>query len=281
LLELAESPVNEASNKEYVKMPQENKNDKFYYVIIALSVVLVLMSATIYTISQSGSEKDTENTISIGGYAEQKVIPDTATLNIGVVVQSETAKEATDKNAALMSAVIAELKATGLQDKEIQTSYVSVSPVYNYANDTQTIKGYSASNSVQVTTKNLDNLSEIIDRSTAAGANDIGSISFSVSNEKQKQLREDLMNEAVADASSKATTLAKSLGTKVTGVQTSSVNEDSGSRAITNTIWQQQQREQSQLQFSQASLPSQCQYRSRTTLNKEFRLSILSAEVYH
>lgn len=230
MLELAESPVNEASNKEYVKMPQENKNDKFYYVIIALSVVLVLMSATIYTISQSGSEKDTENTISIGGYAEQKVIPDTATLNIGVVVQSETAKEATDKNAALMSAVIAELKATGLQDKEIQTSYVSVSPVYNYANDTQTIKGYSASNSVQVTTKNLDNLSEIIDRSTAAGANDIGSISFSVSNEKQKQLREDLMNEAVADASSKATTLAKSLGTKVTGVQTSSVSEDSGSR---------------------------------------------------
>jgi hypothetical protein len=217
--------------KEYVKMPQENKNDKFYYVIIALSVVLVLMSATIYAISQSGSEKDKENTISISGYAEQKVIPDTATLNIGVVIQSETAKEATDKNAALMSTVIAELKAMGLQDKEIQTSYVSVSPVYNYdTNDTQTIKGYSASNSVQVTTKNLENLSEIIDRSTAAGANDIGSISFSVSDDKQKKLSEELMNEAVADASSKATTLAKNLGAEITGVQTSSVSENGGSR---------------------------------------------------
>lgn len=229
MLELAESLVNKVLKKEYVKMPQENKNDKLYYVIITLSIVLVLMSATIYAISQSGSEKDTKNTISISGYAEQKVIPDTATLNIGAVVQSETAKEATDKNAALMSAVIAELKAMGLQDKEIQTSYVSVSPVYNYdANDTQTIKGYSASNSVQVTTKNLDNLSEIIDRSTAAGANDIGSISFSVSDDKQKQLREELMNEAVADASSKANTLAKSLGAEITGVQTSSISENSG-----------------------------------------------------
>jgi uncharacterized protein YggE len=210
-------------------MSPENKNDKSYYVIIALSIVLVLMSATIYAISQSGSEKDTENTISMSGYAEQKVVPDTATLSIGVVVQSETAKEASDENAALMSAVIAELKAMGLQDREIQTSYVSVYPVYSY-DTAQKITGYSASNSVQITTTKLDNLSEIIDRSTAAGANEIGSISFSVSDEKQKQLSEDLMNEAVADASSKATALAKSLDVKITGVQTSSVSESSGSR---------------------------------------------------
>ncbi|MDI9395934.1 MAG: SIMPL domain-containing protein [Euryarchaeota archaeon] len=211
-------------------MSQENKNDKSYYIIIALSVVLVLMSATIYAISQSGSEKDTENTISISGYAEEKVVPDKATLNVGVVVQSATAKEASDENAALMSAVIAELKAMGLQDKEIKTSYVSVYPVYDYAKDTQTIAGYSASNSVQITTTQLDKLSEIIDRSTAAGANEIGGISFSVSDEMKKQLREDLMNKAVVDASSKAATLAKSLGVKVTGVQTSSVSESGGSR---------------------------------------------------
>ncbi|MHC1755902.1 MAG: SIMPL domain-containing protein [Methanosarcina sp.] len=210
-------------------MSQENKNDKSYYVIIALSIILVLMSATIYVISQSGPEKDTENTISMSGYAEQKAVPDTATLRIGVVVQSATAKEASDENAALMSAVIAELKAMGLQDREIQTSYVSVYPVYNYE-PTQTITGYSASNSVQITTTKLDNLSEVIDRSTAAGANEIGSISFSVSDDMQKQLREDLVNEAVADASSKADALAKSLGVEVTGVQTSSISESSGSR---------------------------------------------------
>ena len=228
MLELAESQVNKVLKREYVKMPQENKNDKSYYTIIALSIVLVLMSATIYAISQNGSEKDMENTISMSGYSEQKVIPDTATLNIGVVVQSATAKEASDENAVNMSAIIAELKALGLQDKEIQTSYVSVSPVYNYT--TQTITGYSASNSVQITTKKLDNLSEIVDRSTASGANEIGSISFSVSDEMQKQLSEDLMNEAVADASSKAATLAKSLGVKITGVKNSSISENSGSR---------------------------------------------------
>ncbi|WP_410508492.1 SIMPL domain-containing protein [Methanosarcina hadiensis] len=210
-------------------MSQEDKNDKSYYSIIALSIVLVLMSATIYATSQNGSEKDTESTISMSGYAEQKVVPDTATLHIGVVVQAATAKEASDENAAIMSAVMADLKAMGLQDREIRTSYVSVYPVYNYTT-TQTITGYSASNSVQITTKNLDNLSEIIDRSTAAGANEIGGVSFSVSNDMQKQIREDLMNQAVSDASTKAETLAKSLGVEITGVQASSISESNGPR---------------------------------------------------
>ncbi len=210
-------------------MPQENKNDKSYYVIIALSVVLVLMAATIYAISQNEPEKDAENTISTSGYAEQKVVPDTATMRIGVVIQAATAKEASDENAAIMSNIVSELKAIGLQDREIQTSYVSVYPIYSY-DTTQKITGYAASNSVQITTTNLDNLSQIIDRSTAAGANEIGSISFSVSDDMQKQLREDLMNEAINDASSKADTLAKSLGVEITGVKTSSISESNGPR---------------------------------------------------
>ena len=149
---------------------------------------------------------------------------------------------------------------------------------------TQTITGYSASNSVQITTTKLDNLSEIIDRSTAAGANEIGSISFSVSDDRQKQLSEDLMNEAIADASSKATTLAKSLGVEITGVQTSSISESSGSRDILRYGNSRKGlQEQFPLLFSQASLPSQCQYRSRITLDKKFGQKLnrsLNTEVY-
>jgi uncharacterized protein YggE len=208
-------------------MSQENKNDRSYLAIIALSVVLVVMALTIYAISQSGS--NTADTITMSGYAEEKVVPDTATLSIGVVVQADTAKTASDQNAALMSAVVTELKALGLEDRELQTSYVSVYPVYNYDKE-QNITGYSASNSVQVTTTKLGNLSEIIDRSTAAGANQIGSISFSVSDDRQEQLREDLMNKAITDASSKANALASSLDLKVKGVQTASISENGNSK---------------------------------------------------
>ncbi|WP_370574517.1 SIMPL domain-containing protein [Methanomethylovorans sp.] len=210
-------------------MSQETKNDRSYYIIIALSIVLVLMSAAIYAASQGVLENDTENTISMNGYAEQKIVPDTATLSIGVLVQNSTASGATAENAALMSAVIEELKALGLEDREIQTSYVSVYPEYNY-DGKPIITGYSASNSVQITTTKLDKLGDIIDRSTAAGANQIGGISFSVSSEMQKDLREELMNEAVAEARLKAEMLAGSLGVEITGVQTSTISDSTTSR---------------------------------------------------
>ncbi|TQD23812.1 SIMPL domain-containing protein [Methanolobus vulcani] len=206
-------------------MSSDTKNDKSYIAVIALSVVLVVMSLTIYAISQDGAEQTTADTITMSGYAEQKVVPDTASLSIGVVIQSETAQEASDENAAIMSAVISGLKELGLEDKEIQTSYVSVYPVYNYDGE-RTITGYSASNSVQVTTTKLDYLSDIIDNSTASGANQIGSISFTVSDDMQEQLRDELVGEAVDNARTKADELADNLGLKITGVQTASMYEN-------------------------------------------------------
>ncbi|SFM91001.1 SIMPL domain-containing protein [Methanolobus profundi] len=210
-------------------MSPETKNDRSYFAIIALSIVLVVMSLTIYAITQSGTEQSAADTITMSGYAEQKVVPDTASLNIGVVIQADTSEEAASENAAIMSAVIEGLKELGLDDKEIQTSYVSVYPIYNY-DEGRTITGYSASNSVEVTTTNLDILSDVIDRSAAAGANQIGSISFTVSDEQQEELRADLMDEAVADAASKANDLADSLDLKITGVQTASISESGNNR---------------------------------------------------
>ncbi|MDK2913006.1 MAG: uncharacterized protein PWR29_1963 [Methanolobus sp.] len=206
-------------------MPQENNNNMPYYIIIALSIVLVLLATTAYANSQAAYTKDSVSTIQMTGKSEKMVTPDTAQLSIGVVVQAQNSSEAAARNAAIMSTIIDELKALGLEDREIQTSYVSVYPRYNYYEGKNTIEGYSASNNVQVTTTKLDLLSQIIDTSAAAGANQIGGVYFTVSEEKQKELREELIDEAVADASSKATALAKSLGVSIAGVQSSSISD--------------------------------------------------------
>ena len=205
-------------------MSQEISNNKLYYVILVLSVVILLMAVVLSARPPAMSGQKEEHTLSISGSAEKNVAPDTASLSIGVVVQSATAKEASDKNAGSMNAVINELKNIGLQDKDIQTSFLSIQPVYK-SNGAPTIEAYSASNNVQVTTTMLDNLSDIIDRTTAAGANQIGSVSFSVSEEKQKGLQEELLTEAVSDASSKANDLAKKLNIRIVGVKTSSISD--------------------------------------------------------
>ncbi|MDK2892770.1 SIMPL domain-containing protein [Methanohalophilus sp.] len=205
-------------------MVQENSNNKLLYVVFALSIALVIMAAALFVGTNTSVQGVSENTIQMNGYAEQKVVPDTATISIGVVIEADTSTAASAKNADVMTAVLEELKGLGLEDKDIRTSYVSVYPVYNY-DGVRTIEGYSASNTVEVTTTDLDLLSDIVDRATAAGANQIGSVSFSVSDKMQKELREELITEAVADASSKAMMLADSLGVKIIGVQTSSISD--------------------------------------------------------
>lgn len=204
-------------------MSQEISNNKLYYVILVLSIAILLMAVVWFERPAISGQKE-EHTLSISGSSEKNVAPDTASLSIGVVVQSATAKEASNKNAISMNAVINELKNLGLEDKDIQTSFLLIQPVYKY-NGTPTIEAYSASNNVQVTTTMLGNLSDIIDRSTAAGANQIGGVSFSVSREKQKGLREELLAEAVSDASSKANDLAKKLDVRIVGVKTSSISD--------------------------------------------------------
>ncbi|MBP2029634.1 uncharacterized protein YggE [Methanohalophilus levihalophilus] len=205
-------------------MTQENSNSKLFYVVLALSIALVLMAAALFAGSGTSVQGVSENTIEMSGSSEIKVVPDTASINIGVVIEADTSAEASAENAAIMTAVLEELEALGLEDKDIRTSYVSVYPIYNY-DGVRTVEGYSASNSVEVTTTDLELLSDIIDRSAAAGANQIGGVSFLVSDEMQEELREELIDEAVADASAKAEMLADSLGVRIVGVQSSSISD--------------------------------------------------------
>lgn len=80
--------------------------------------------------------------------------------------------------------------------------------------------------------KMADSLNAITDATTAAGANQIGGITFSVSDTKQQEVRDGLVTAAIADASSKADKLASNLGVKVVGVQTASVSEGHYTAAI-------------------------------------------------
>lgn len=206
------------------KLTTEISDNKLYIVIAALAIAVVLMAFASYNRPLAISGQEGEHTLYVSGSAEKSIAPDTVSLNIGVVVQASTAQKASDQNAVLMSEVTKELKNLGLGDRDIQTSMFSIRPVYKY-NGAPTIEGYSASNNLRVTTKKLDMVSEIIDRSTAAGANEIAGVSFSVSDEKQKELRDELLSEAVEDASSKAKRLAKKLDVIIVGVKSSSISE--------------------------------------------------------
>lgn len=216
-------------------MTQETSNDKLYILLIVISIAIVIIAAGFYSFVVAGTgikllnitASPEQRWLSVSGSASSYILPDTASLSLGVITRAATAKEASDKNTASMNVMISAIKDMGIPDKDIRTYFISIQPEYNYSRngDSPAIVGYSASNNVQITTMMLDKLSDLLDKSVSSGANQVSGISFMVSEEKQKQINDELLSNAVIDAQGKASRLAKNLNVRIVSVKSSSINE--------------------------------------------------------
>jgi uncharacterized protein len=150
--------------------------------------------------------------ISVTGEARISVPPDLAQIDAGVTSEAKTAHEASDANNAAMGKVLLALKGTGLEEKDYQTSRLSLQPQYSSAKSGSpaSITGYRASNRVTIRLHDVTKVANIIDTLVTSGANEIGGINFMVS--QASKLLDDAREQAVADARRKAEIYAKAAG---------------------------------------------------------------------
>ena len=164
-----------------------------------------------------------EHTFSVSGTGRVVISPDLADLRLGVTAEATTVQAARAANAKAMTAVIASLKHLRIADADIQTTTLSLSPVYDYPKDggKPHISGYSLSNAVAVTIRDIDVVGDAIDGALAAGATSLDGVTFRASDQAgaERQAREA----AMAEAKAKAQTLASAAGVSITGV--ASINE--------------------------------------------------------
>ena len=184
-------------------------------------------------------------TVSTSGTATTKVQPDKFSVTVGVETNGTTAQEAADANADLMEQVVAALRALGISEDQISTSNYSVYPVYSVIKDVnscrvmegfpippecysdQTITGYKAVNSVTVTLDSDGDIDagEVIDAAIGAGANNVNGVFFFTSQEMQQEIRDGLIQEAIASARQRAEIAAEAVGMEISGVQAISLND--------------------------------------------------------
>jgi len=163
--------------------------------------------------STVGGRPERGPTITASGHGEARVIPDRATLSIGVETKAATATEASADNARKQRAVIDALKALGISDQQISTVDYSVypesAPTTNGAR-TPRIVGYTVSNTVRVDVQKIDRLGSVIDAALGNGANAINSLDFSSSNEDDA--RRTALTQAVQRARADAEAMARGAG---------------------------------------------------------------------
>lgn len=158
-------------------------------------------------------------TITTSGTATTEVVPDIATISIGVETERPKAADAARENARAAQAVINALKAQGVEAKDIKTVSVTLTPVYDETADQagrvtkRTLRGYKAHNSLSVRVKDIEKAGALAGQLIDKGANYFGGMEFDYS---QKEAKYDaLRTDAVRDAERKANSYVRGLGLKL------------------------------------------------------------------
>jgi hypothetical protein len=167
--------------------------------------------------------------LDVNATGEVTRVPDVAIISAGVVSRSTTATGALQDAANRMSRVLVALKRAGIEDRDIQTSNVSLNPEYRYVeNQPPQLVGYTASNTVTVRFRDIRNSGKILDALVAQGANQINGPTLTV--DKPETALDEARAKAVAIGRARAELYARSLGLRV--VRLVSVNENGGSYPV-------------------------------------------------
>ncbi len=191
---------------------------------LAMSILVsgAVMPAFAATPTTTSVEAVEQGVISVTGSGNVVVKPDIAYIQVGYEAKNKEAsvaqKEAKDKMVAIMK----QLKAQGIKDADIKTVNVSLYKNYDYDKEVKT-EYYVATNSVEVTVRNIDKVGDMIDVAVNAGSNQLGSVRFSVENQEKYQL--DALKLAIKNANTKANTIASAIDVKIG--KPSRVNENS------------------------------------------------------
>src|SRR5262249_4409156 len=148
---------------------------KHQFILAAIAVTLAMPAS---------AQQALPPAISVTGEATVSVPPDQAQIDAGVTSDAKTAREASDANNAAVGKVLQALKGAGIEERDYQTSRLSLQPQFavpsKAADRAPGIVSFRASNRVSVRIRDVTKVANVIDVLVGAGANDIGGINFTV-----------------------------------------------------------------------------------------------------
>jgi uncharacterized protein YggE len=184
--------------------------------VLKIGVLLsLLLTGIVHADTSDMSEID------VSGTGRIKVAADQAEISLAVITKGADIGALQTENAEKMTRIISALKLNaGLSDKEISTSYYSISEEWNPSAALKVEAGegaqiYRVSNTISIITSKVDSTGTIIDAAIANGANSVDSLQFSLTEATDRKYREQALQMAVEKATADATVITKALGKRV------------------------------------------------------------------
>lgn len=173
-------------------------------------VVVVLAAGGVYAaVSPSNAHGggSAPSTITVVGSGSVSATPDRARFSFGVTTERKTATGASSSTAQRIRHVVAAIVSAGVDQRDIQTEGIWLSPTYD---TTGSFTGYAASNAVVVNVRDLGTAGKILDAATGAGASTVYGPALFRSD--RQSLARAALRAGVSDARAKAEGIAASSG---------------------------------------------------------------------
>lgn len=187
-----------------------------------LAPIALVAAAPLAAQTQPAAPAVPSTMLSLNAEARSFRKPDLAVFSAGVTSQGKTAVEALSANSADMNRVIAALKQAGIADRDIQTSNLSLNPIYapqvvrpdgRVENPEPRIIGYQVNNQVTVRQRKLADYGRVLDTLVSAGANQINGPSFEL--DDSDAAMDEARTAAMAKARQRAELYARAAGLRV------------------------------------------------------------------
>jgi uncharacterized protein YggE len=182
-------------------------------------IAALMIGAASWTAPASAQQAAITQTIAgtrldVSATGEVTRVPDVAIISAGVVSRAATASAAIQDSATRMSQVLAALKRAGVEERDIQTSSVSLNPEYRYPeNQSPQLTGYTASNQVTIRFRDIRTSGKILDTLVSQGANQINGPTLTV--DKPEAALDEARAKAIAIGRARAELYARSMGLRV------------------------------------------------------------------
>lgn len=191
----------------------------------SLPVILLFscLSSTLNTNPVLAEEKML-HTLTVTGQGIEQVPTTITQVQLGVEIKGETAEQVQQQVAQKSSAVIDFLRSR--QVEQLQTTGVSLQPIYDYNNNDNKLIGYIGTNTVSFRLQ-TDNMGNLLDEAVRAGATRIDSLSFTAEENAIAEAQKEALRKATENAKQQADAVLESLNLRsqeIVGIQVNNAN---------------------------------------------------------
>ncbi|MBN2002748.1 MAG: SIMPL domain-containing protein [Anaerolineae bacterium] len=166
--------------------------------------------------SYNSDDAESAYIINVSASGDASITPDIADVRFGVESINTDAGATLTDNSTKMAAILAAVKALGIEDKDVQTAEYNmwIEQIYEPERGIPTGElRYHVTNQLIVRVRDINKVGALLETVLQAGANNVSGVSFGV--DDTTALQSQARKEALENARAKAEELAAGLGVKV------------------------------------------------------------------